>query len=77
MWCRPNGINNRLIKPNKNTAKPVLESNNPSLNAFNPDWIIGHTYAIGNAKTNDVVAIIIGTKRLPAKKPKYDGNEIL
>ena len=58
------------MKPNKNTATPVFESNNPVLNAFNPVWIVGQINAIGNAKINDVVAIIIGTKRLPAKKPK-------
>ena len=37
----------------------------------------GQIQAIGKAKINDVVAIIIGTKRLPAKNPKYDGKEIL
>ena len=77
MWCKPNGINSRLINPNKNTAKPVLESNNPSLNAFKPFWIVGQIIAIGKAKIKDVVAIIIGTKRLPAKNPKYDGKVIL
>ena len=35
-YGKPNGISNRLINPNKNTANPVLESNKPVLNAFNP-----------------------------------------
>ncbi len=77
IWCKPNGISNRLINPNKNTANPVLDSNKPVLNAFNPFWMNGQIQAIGKAKINDVVAIIIGTKRLPAKNPKYDGKEIL
>ena len=38
---------------------------------------IERTQSIKNANRNDDAAITIGTKRLPAKKPKYDGNVML
>ena len=72
-WCNPVGINKRSANPYKNNPNGpdlLITVPKPSISILKN----GHTKYETIATNGTVKIIIIGTKRLPAKKLNATGN---